>query len=226
MTTDPGQPSAQRSYFTPLLSALARASAGGPAGRVEVVPTEFHWEAADVAPVVPLARGWERQLDEADNPLFYGAAADLNAASYRAWLVDNGVRFVALADAPLDFSGIAEGRLVAAGVPGLQLVWRSAHWRLYLVNGSSGIVAQPAHLVTAQGGRVVVSTPRPGPVLVRVRYSRNWELASGQGCIAPAPAPPGVPGGGTWVEVVTPAAEQFSLRVSLLPGRPGCPAVR
>ncbi len=226
MTTDAAQPSAQRSYFAPLVTALTQTAAGGPAGRVEVVPTKFHWEAAYVAPEVPLARGWERQLDEADNPLFYGAAADLNVSSYRAWLVDNGVRFVALADAPLDFSGMAEGRLVAAGVPGLRLVWRSAHWRLYLVDSSSGIVAGPAHLVSAQGGRVVVSTPVPGPVLVRVRYSRNWQLTSGAGCIAPAPAPPGIQGGGTWVQVVTPVAERFTLRVSLLPGGNGCAAPR
>jgi hypothetical protein len=226
MTTDARQPSAQRPYFAPLLTALTRAAAGGPAGRVEVVPTKFHWEAAFVAPEMPLARGWERQLDEADNPLFYGPAAALNESSYRAWLVDNGVRFVALPDAPLDFSGIAEGRLVAAGVPGLHLVWHSAHWRLYAVIGSSGLVAGPAHLVSADGGRVVVSTAEPGPVLVRVRYSRNWSLASGAGCIAPAPARPGVPGGGTWVRVVTPAAERFSLRLSLLPSRNGCPPGR
>ena len=54
------------------------------------------------------------------------------------WLLDNGVRFVALPDAPLDFAGTAEARLVAAGVPGLDLVWQSAHWRLYQVDGQLG----------------------------------------------------------------------------------------
>ena len=96
-----------------------------------------------MAPVMPLARGWERQLDEADNPLFYGGAGDLDAGVLPAWLLDNGVRFVALPDAPLDFAGTAEARLVAAGVPGLDLIWRSPHWRLYQVEGSSGIVAAP-----------------------------------------------------------------------------------
>ena len=115
MTSNARQPSTHRAYFAPLVAALTRAAAGGPAGRVEVVPTEFHWEAAYVAPAMPLARGWERQADEADNPLFYGGARRLDAFTYRAWLLDNGVRFVALADAPLDFAGSAEGHLLRFG---------------------------------------------------------------------------------------------------------------
>jgi hypothetical protein len=227
MTSNAGQPSTHRSYFAPLDSALNRLSAGGPAGRVEVVPTKFHWEAAYVASVMPLARGWERQVDEADNPLFYGRSGRLDGGAYGAWLIDNGVRFVALADAPLDFAGTAEARLVNAGEPGLQLVWRTAHWRLYQVFGSSGIVAAPARLISEDGDRVEVATPRPGAVLVRVRYNPNWELASGAGCLAPAPGPtpPGVSGGGTWVQVRVPAAEEFSLRLSLLPGRDRCTGV-
>lgn len=222
MTTNAGQPSTHRAYFAPLLAALTGAAAAGPAGRVEVVPTEFHWESVYVASAVALARGWERQLDEADAPLFYGPAAGLDAASYRAWLLDNGVRFVALADAPLDQAGRAEARLVATGVPGLQLVWRSPHWRLYQVLDSSGIVAGPAHLVRQNGDRVTVATPAAGPVLVRVRYSPDWELTAGAGCVAPAPPPPGVHAGGTWVRVEAPGAEQFTLRLSLLGHRPGC----
>ena len=42
-----------------------------PGERVEVAFTHNHWEAAHLATSVPLARGWERQLDEKANPLFY-----------------------------------------------------------------------------------------------------------------------------------------------------------
>ncbi len=228
MTSVPHQSSTHRSYFTPLVGALTRAAAGGPAGRVEVVPTEFHWESLYVAPVMPLARGWERQLDEVDNPLFYGNGSRLDAATYRTWLLNNGVRFVALATAPLDFSGRAEARLVAAGVPGLDLIWQSAHWRLYQVDGSTGIVAAPARLIADDGTRVVVSAPAPGPVLIRVRYSPDWQLASGQGCVAAAVGARG-DGGGTGIQVTVPKAEVFSLRLRLhlfplFPGRTGCPA--
>ena len=42
-----------------------------PGERVEVPLTLNHWEAADLAQEVPLARGWERQLDRMANPIFY-----------------------------------------------------------------------------------------------------------------------------------------------------------
>jgi hypothetical protein len=223
ITTDPGQPSAQRSFYTPLLAALARAEAGQPAGRVEVVPTALHWEADYVASTMPLARGWERQLDEADNPLFYGPAARLNAASYRAWLIDDGVRYVALPHAPLDFAGIREARLVAAGMPGLDLIWQSPQWRLYRVEGSPGIVSAPAQLQSETGDRIVVASPRPGPVLVRVRYSPDWQLATGEGCVAPEPAGRGIVGG-AWIKVQVPKAEVFVLRLALFSAHGACPA--
>jgi hypothetical protein len=224
MTTNARQPSTHRAFFAPLDAALTRAAAGGPAGRVEVVPTYFHWESVYVAPVMPLARGWERQLDVADNPLFYEDSAQLNDTTYRAWLLDNGVRFVALANTRLDYSGVAEARLVAAGVPGLRLVWRSADWQLYEVSGSAGIVAAPGRLLSESGDRVDVDTSRPGPVLVRVRYRPNWVLAKGAGCVMPSVPAPGVVGAGTWVTVVTSRAEQFTLRLSLLPGQDRCSA--
>ena len=47
----------------------------GPIGRVEIPSTYRHWEAAYAAPHVLLARGWERQLDIAYNPIFYNDAA-------------------------------------------------------------------------------------------------------------------------------------------------------
>lgn len=210
LTTDGSQPSTHAAYYTPLVSELRHLSAAGPAGRVEVVPTRFHWEAAYVAPTIPLARGWERQLDVADDSLFYGPPGALNPGSYRAFLLDNGVRFVALPDAPLDFAGTAEARLVASGrVPGLPLVWHSAHWRVYAVSGSSGIVPAPARLVSASGDRVVVQASRAGPVLIRFRYNSDWRLEDGAGCVTRT---------GPWLTVQVPRAERFTMRLELLVG--------
>ena len=42
-------------------------------------------EAAFVAPVVPIARGWSRQVDTARNPLFYDGPLD--ADEYEQWLI-------------------------------------------------------------------------------------------------------------------------------------------
>lgn len=208
ITSDASQPSTHEPFYTPLITVLQRAAAGGPAGRVEVVPTAYHWEATYVAPVMPLARGWERQLDVSDNPLFYRTGA-LTPATYRAWLLDDGVRFVALANAPLDSAARAEGSLVASGaVPGLQLIWQSVDWRLYSVDGSPGIVQSPDRLVSASGNQLVVDAARPGPVLIRVRYNADWSMANGVGCISR--------GGGDWISVLVPWPEQFTLALSLL----------
>ncbi|MGH9056179.1 MAG: hypothetical protein ACRDYY_10025, partial [Acidimicrobiales bacterium] len=208
IATNAAQPSTHRAYFAPLVSVLRRAAASGPAGRVEVVPTRYHWESLYVAEAMPLARGWERQLDEADNRLFYAGDHPLDATSYRSWLLGNGVRFVALPDAPLDFSGQAEARLVRAGVPGLDLMWQSAHWRLYEVEGSTGIVPAPARLVSEDGSRLVLSTPAAGSVLVRVHYSRRWRVVHGAACVSEAP--------GSWIRVDAAEAGVVTLRLSLL----------
>jgi hypothetical protein len=139
-----GQASASPSYYAPLLSELKRlradraASAQLRAGEptiVEVPLTALHAEAAYVAghDGIELARGWERQLDTRYAALFYRPR--LTAAAYRAWLQENGVRYVALPDARPDYAGRAEGALVRRGVPYLHEVWRSAHWRLFRVIG-------------------------------------------------------------------------------------------
>lgn len=207
LTDIPAAPSTTRAFYTPLDRALVRYGAGGPAGRVEVVPTAYHWEAAYVAPTMPLARGWERQLDVADNPLFY--QGPISPARYRAWLIDNGVRFVALPSAPLDMAGEAEGALVASGrVPGLRLIWRSPDWRLYSVAGSPGIASGPARLVRAAGGRVVLDASAPGAVVLRIRYSPDWTVGPGAGCLARD--------GRSWIRLDVPGPEQVTLHLDVL----------
>jgi hypothetical protein len=185
-TTATSQPSTDKAYFAPLDRELVALAGHSPAARVEVVPTEYHWEAAYVADVVPLARGWERQLDEADNPIFYRHAG-LTPQSYRAWLLDNGVRYVALASAPLDMAGRAEATLVSSGrVPGLRLVWAADGWRVWAVSGSPGIVSGPATLVSEDNGEVVLNATSTGPVTVRIRWNPDWFVADGAGCDEPA----------------------------------------
>jgi hypothetical protein len=129
-----GNPSANASYYTPLLSELERLRHGAPT-IVEVPLLESHWEAAYLAGhnEVSLARGWDRQLDTLYGAIFYRKT--LSSAAYRAWLLENKVYYVALADAPLDGAGRLEGRLVARGLPYLRELWRSEHWRLYRVMG-------------------------------------------------------------------------------------------
>ena len=125
-----GDPSTAAAYHAPLVRFLEsrRASASF---RVEIPFTENHWEAVHVAPSIALARGWERQLDRRYGALFYDGSLD--ATSYRAWLDEHAVAYVALPDVPLDYSARAEARLIAGGLPYLRPVWRDAHWRVYAV---------------------------------------------------------------------------------------------
>ena len=101
------QPSVHAQYYAPIVSYLHNQMRGDPA-RVEVVPTASHWESAIVPPAhIPIARGWERQLDRKLNPLFY--TPTLGAAKYHRWLDRLAVRYVAVSDGPLDYAGPQRG---------------------------------------------------------------------------------------------------------------------
>lgn len=210
LTAGAGQPWNGRGYFTPMASWIESRPGSG-AARVEVVPTEDHGEAAYVAPGLALARGWERQLDIADNPLFYGLAP-LEPATYLAWLRGNGVGWVALSTAPQDPAGVAEARLLSAGVPGLRLVWHDAWWRVWRVT-DSGIVTGPARLTAISNGRVSVVATRAGTALIRVRWAAHWQVIARSvttGSAKLGPATVGEAPGG-WVKLTSTRAGPVSL---------------
>jgi hypothetical protein len=178
---DIGNPSADRTYFAPLIDQLGRQRL---TGRVEIPSTRDYWEAAYLGDI-PLARGWLRQADIDRNPLFFtdipgakGTGVPLNAATYRDWLAQQAVQFVAVPDAPLTWSGKPEAALVTGGLPYLSPVWEGAHWRLYAVAGPQPIVAAPATLAGYTADSLTVDAPAAGDVEIRVRYHR-WLSASG-----------------------------------------------
>jgi hypothetical protein len=172
-------------YYAPLLSFLQReASAPGAAPfRTEIPFTQFHWESYVVASRFSLARGWERQLDIHDNPIFYGAS--LTPATYDRWLHDNAVRFVAISDADPDYSARAEVKLINRGLPYLHLVFRSRHWRVYQVHAATPIVQGPATLQSLGPGSLTLRASRRGTVVVHLRFTPYWAIARGSGCVAP-----------------------------------------
>jgi hypothetical protein len=174
-------PSTRRSYYTPVLSYLEAQS--GAIGRVEIPSTFRHWEAAYAAPHVMLARGWERQLDIAYSPIFYDEGA-LTASSYRQWLDENGVRFVALPDAQLDDSSLGERALLKQGLPYLDPVWRDSHWQVWRVRDFHGLVASAnATLTSLTSDGFVLQVRQPGDVTVRVHGTRHWRVHDA-GCAA------------------------------------------
>jgi hypothetical protein len=201
-------PTVNASFYAPLLGELRALGVGyaGTPARIEVVPTAAHWEARWVAPAVMIARGWERQLDTLRNALFYEEGRPLTAARYRAWLDEEAISYVALPDESLDYSGVAEGRLVGEHTPGyLREVWHAAHWRLFAVSDPVALAQAPAVLSRAGVDWLALRVPRAGAYEVRVRFSPYWELASGHGCVARAP--------GGWTEVQARAPGSYRLVV-------------
>jgi len=183
--TAQGDPSVHARYYAPLLAALDRLGASRAEGRLEIPFTKVHWEARHVASVIPLARGWERQLDRKVNALFYDDAP-LTPARYRAWLERMAVHWVAVPDVPLDYSAHAEAALIARGLPYLREVWHGAHWRLYAVRDAAPLADPPARVLAADTDSLTLSAPRPATVRLRVRWSPYWAVTGGDACVMPA----------------------------------------
>lgn len=187
--------SSTAAFYRPLVAELASLSGGRPV-RVEVPPLAHHWESAYLPPAILLARGWERQLDMSYDAIFY-RPGPLGALAYRDWLLSNGVSYVALAAAPLDYAATAEAKLLRSGtLPGLVQVWRTADWRLWRVTGAPGLASGPATVTAMSTGGVTLHFGYPGLSVLKVRWSPYWSVVQGPGpgtCLQDAP--------GGWTEV-------------------------
>ncbi len=164
----------------PALAAVTAALVATGADRVEVVPLRDHREAWFVAESVPLARGWARQVDLRDNPLFY--RGDLGAQEYLSWLQEHGVDHVAAPrTAAVDMGGRRERDLLREPVPGLTQVWQDADWTVWAVDDARGL-APGAQVDRSTRTDVVLRTTGPGDVAVALRWSR-WLTVSGPACL-------------------------------------------
>lgn len=180
-----GDASTSRDYFQPPAHWLR--AHGGSGVRVEVPPTANHWESAYLATQFELARGWLRQLDTTRDDIFYDDESRLTAATYEHWLHRNAISYVALPDAPLDYSSVAERRLILSMPSYLSLRWSSPHWQIYAVRN-------PQPLVEPMGGAAArtlwvgrqsfgLDVTHPGDFLVRVNFTPYWSIARGAGCL-------------------------------------------
>jgi hypothetical protein len=178
VTGAPHDPSTQRTYYQPLLGFLA--SVPPSVGRVEVPSTYRHWEAAYLAPQVPLARGWERQLDIGYNAIFYDGT--LTANTYQHWLAMNGVKYVALPDARLDSSSTREKAVILGGPSYLKPVWHNAHWQVWQFSDYHGLVDGPATVLSMRPDSFTLRVDAPGQLTVHIHASPHWSVQR-NGCI-------------------------------------------
>ena len=169
----------QRAYYAHLTTYLLDQKTFG---RVEIPFTFHHWETVYVAEDVPLARGWERQLDIGNNKVFYDGTLD--AANYRAWLADNAVAFVALPDTKLDPSSLVEKQIIERGLPNLRQVWSDTHWTVWQVTDFHSVVTGPAVVVGMTPTSFTLDITGHGPVGIKVRPSAHWAV-DGPGCTRP-----------------------------------------
>jgi hypothetical protein len=135
---------------------------------------------------------------------------------YRRWLDTNGVRFVALPDAPLDFSAEREAALIRSRPSYLREVWRDAHWRVYAVDRPATL-ARGARVTALGVDSVTLDVPRPGGVLLRVRWTPYWRLAAGRGCVLPV---------GDWTALQLRAAGRVEVRTGFAVSRVGARSPR
>jgi hypothetical protein len=159
-------------------------------GRVEVVPSRTHREAAALAPYINLARGWNRQADAERNPVFYNDEVPLTADTYRAWLDRWAVRYVALPATDPDGAAVQEAALVAAGLPYLRQVWSDDSWRLFQVSEPTPLVEAPGVVTSFDATEVDIYLPRAATVLVRIPDSPWLGLVDDQGDPIAAPQSP------------------------------------
>lgn len=178
LTDAVGEPSVEAAYYDPLLAELERRAPVEPF-RVQVPPTRNRWEADYVGQRFPLARGWLRQAESDDFDLFQDA--NLTAASYRAWLDERGVAFVALSlDAEPDYLSEDEIELVRGGLPYLEEVWSNDDWELYEVGDPRPVAAAPVRL--GETG-FELAAPAAGEIEVAVRWSPYYRVTEGDACV-------------------------------------------
>ncbi len=163
-------PSAAAEFYAPLSGALEDAGADPASGqRLEIVDSGDHWAVAYLPQAPALARGWDRQADAADNPIFYRPGA-LTADSYRQWLRQLAVSWVAVPNVKHDYAAVAEAALIARGLPYLDAVWSSPDWTLYRVADPAPL-ADGARVNAVDASGVTLSADAAATVRLRVRWT-------------------------------------------------------
>ena len=221
-------PSASEAYYTPLLDQLhERMNTDTHLGqRVEVVEPATKGAARYVGEEMPVARGWERQTDRTDNPIFYADDEHpLNATTYRAWLDRLAVAYVAVPDTRLDIASVDEAKLIAGGLPYLHEVWHNGDWQLYEVIDSAPL-ARHAQVLSVDGNQLRLWVDHRARVKIQIRWSDHLAVLDGT-----YPVSEGVPAHGclskvedqgdewTVLHARTPGAYVLTSDFDVIPGR-------
>lgn len=162
-----GVASGYSGYYTPVIAAVH--AQGRLTGRIEVPDLAGHWDSVYLARGVPLARGWLRQTDvRLNDAVFYKQKPTFD--TYRNFLRDNAVQYVAVPDARLTSYGVGERELIDTRPAYLEEVWHNEHWHLYKVLGHTALVDEPSEVLQMTPAAIVVSVGADQQAHVRLRW--------------------------------------------------------
>ncbi len=157
------------SYYAPLAAELDQIP-DLTSYRLEAVPNGAHTSAYALLDHAMLARGYLTQTDNVLNRVLM-SRADLNAVTFKIWLDNNAVGYVAIGNTTLvpntEYSLVSRGHL-----PYLKQVWANTNWRLYRVANPTPIVGPPARIRDPDQSNLTIDVPKAGTLLVRVRWSK------------------------------------------------------
>ena len=178
-----GRVSGYSAYYNPVIEEVKHR--GPLTGRVEVPEMAGHWDSVYLARGVPLARGWLRQTDvRLNDAVFYKQKPTVE--TYRSFLDNNAVQYVALPDAELTTYGTEEKQLIDTNLPYLNPIWRNSHWTLYEVEDFSPLVSAPGRVLSQHPDAIVLSVPANSSMTVRIRWYPwlGMESSDKKACIA------------------------------------------
>lgn len=159
---------ATTSYYTPLARELDNIS-GLTNYRLEVVAETAHAAYDALLDHAMLARGWETQEDNALNRTV--KSDTLDATSYKIWLDNNSVGYVALPRSKAQT--YPEFVLVSSGtLPYLHEVWESGDWALFRVSDPVPIVAAPQTILTYSQSKLTIRSTCACTFSIKIRYSK------------------------------------------------------
>jgi hypothetical protein len=142
--------------------------------RVEVVNHGAHAAYDALLGHAMLARGWVTQEVRALNAAVLSHSLD--ATTYKVWLDNNAVGYVALP--AITVQHYWEYDLVLAGnLPYLKLIWQSDDWKLFRVVNPTPVVAAPAVIDTSSQSQMTVDVPCACDINIRVRWSKFLSAA-------------------------------------------------
>lgn len=201
-------PSASAHYYRPLIRQLDRVPHLDNY-RVEVVSNPIiHTAAYALLGHAALAGGYETQEQNQVNALLSDPTL-LNATSYKVWLDNNAVGYVAFDRMAVNTS--PEYQLVAHRLPYLRLVSSGRKWLLYRVANRTPIVPPPLRVLSATQAQLRIAVPCRCTTPLRLRYSKFLSAVSRGGRVSGAVRDDGT----GWTVLTTPRPGVYVLHGDL-----------